>query len=103
MEMRERSKPMCSDHTLKNFIESFVQEHTLSNGGELVLDVSAEDIQALGDFFVRGICGWALGLKTERQRRRLFEVTETIEFSESLEVGGEESSEGNEREKNPIN
>lgn len=94
---------MCSDYTLKNFIESFVQEHTLSSGGELVLDVSQEDIQALGDFFVRGICGWALGLKAERRNRKLVEVTETIEFSESLEVGGERTSEGNEREKNPIN
>jgi hypothetical protein len=103
MGMRERNKPMCSDRTLKNFIESFVQEHTLSSGGELVLDVSPEDIQVLGDFFVRGICGWALGLKTERSSRRLVEVTETFEFSESLEVGGEKSSEGTEREKNSIN
>ena len=94
---------MCSDRTLKDFIESFVQEHTLSSGGELVLDVSPEDIQALGDFFVRGICGWALGLEAERRSRKLVEVTETIEFSESLEVGGAKSSEENEREKNPIN
>ena len=103
MGMREISKPMCSDHTLKNFIESFVREHTLSSGGEMILDVSPEDIQALGDFFVRGICGWALGLKTEGRCQKLVEVTETIEFSESLEVGGEKSSEGTEREKNSIN
>jgi hypothetical protein len=94
---------MCSDLTLKNFIERFVQEHTLSSGGEMVLDVSPEDIQALGDFFVRGICGCALGLKTERKSRKLVEVSETIEFSESLEAGGEKSSEGIEREENPIN
>ena len=94
---------MCSDRTLKDFIESFVQEHTLRSGGEMVLDVSPEDIQALGDFFVRGICGWALGLKTERSSRKMVEATETIEFSESLEVGVEKSYEGNEREKNPIN
>jgi hypothetical protein len=103
MEMWERNKPMCSDHTLKNFIESFVQEHSLSSGGQMVLDVSPEDIQALGDFFVRGICGWALGLKTERMSRRLVEVTETFEFTESLEVGGDQSGEENEREKKPIN
>ncbi len=65
MRMRERSKPMCSDRTLKDFIEGFVREHTLNSGGELILDVSQEDIQALGDFFVRGICGWALSLRTE--------------------------------------
>lgn len=94
---------MSSENTLKDFIESFVQEHTLSSGGELVLDVTPEDIQALGDFFVRGICGWALGLKTERQSRRLVEVTETIEFSESPEGIGERSSEGNEGHKDQIN
>lgn len=94
---------MSSDHTLKDFIESFVQEHTLSSGGELVLNVTPEDIQALGDFFVRGICGWALGLKTERQSRRPVEVTETIEFAESPEVDGERSNEEDEREKDPIN
>jgi hypothetical protein len=94
---------MCSDLTLKNFIESFVQEHTLSSGGEIVLDVSPEDIQALGDFFVRGICGWALGLKTERKSRKLVEVTGTLEISEPLEVGGENSDEENEREENSIN
>ena len=94
---------MCSEHTLKNFIESFVREHTLSSGGEMVLDVSPEDIQALGDFFVRGICGWALSLKTGRKNRKLVEVTGTMEFSESLEVVGEKSSEGIEREGNPIN
>jgi hypothetical protein len=103
MEMWERSKPMCSEHTLKNFIESFVQEHTLSSGGEMVLDVSPEDIQALGDFFVRGICGWALGLKTERKSRKLVEVTGSIELSESLDEGREKSSEGIEREEIPIN
>ena len=64
MGMWETSKPMCSEHTLKNFIESFVQEHTLSSGGEMVLDVSPEDIQALGDFFVRGT---AAGHSASRQ------------------------------------
>ncbi|MGA9772976.1 MAG: hypothetical protein WBV94_28350 [Blastocatellia bacterium] len=57
---------MCSDRTLKDFIEGFVWEHTLNSGGEMVLNISPEDIQALGDFFVRGICGWALSLNTEQ-------------------------------------
>ncbi len=94
---------MCSNHTLKNFIESFVQEHTLSSGGEMILDISPEDIQALGDFFVRGICGWALALKTECKSRKLVEVTGTMELSESLDVGMEKFNERIEREENPIN
>jgi hypothetical protein len=91
---------MCSDRTLKNFIESFVREHTLRSGGELVLNVSPEDIQALGDFFVRGICGRALSLESERANRRLVEVTGGIEDSEPLEVC-EKEDDGN--DKGPIN
>jgi hypothetical protein len=90
-------------YSLNDFLKSFVAEHTLYSGDDLVLDVTPEDIQALGDFFVRGICGWVLGLKTERQSRRLVEVTETIEFPESTEGIGERSSEGNEGHKDPIN
>ena len=93
---------MCSDRTLKNFIESFVREHTLRSGGELVLNVSPEDIQALGDFFVRGICGWALSLESGLANRRLVEVTEVIEFSEPLEVVQTES-EDDETDKGSIN
>ena len=86
---------MSSDRSLKTFIKSFVDEHALTGGGELVLDVSPEEIQALGDFLVRGICGWALGLKTERAGLRLIEVTKPIEFSESLEANEEEPDEEN--------
>lgn len=94
---------MSSDRSLKTFIQSFVDEHALTGGGELVLDVSPEEIQALGDFLVRGFCGWALGLKTERARLRLIEVTKPIEFSESLEANEEESDEENRIVEDPIN
>lgn len=68
-----------SDRTLKDFLGTFVEDHALTSGGELVLDVSPEEIQALGDFFVRGLCGWMLGLDTERRRAsRLVEVTEPL-------------------------
>jgi hypothetical protein len=63
--------------SLKNFLTDFVAEHALISGGELVLDVSKEELEYLGDFFLRGICGWALGLKAERTRPRLIEVTPT--------------------------
>jgi hypothetical protein len=94
---------MSSDRSLKNFIQSFVDEHTLTSGGELVLDISQEEIQALGDFFVRGMCGWMLGLKRERANRRLIEVTKRDGLSEPLETGVKEKLEEKERDKEPIN
>lgn len=94
---------MSSDRSLKTFIQSFVDEHALTGGGELVLDVSPEEIQALGDFLVRGFCGWALGLSTERAGLRLIEVTRSDEFSEPLKTGMEETGEEDESDKDPIN
>ena len=61
--------------SLKDFLKAFASEHTLSGGGELILDVSTEELASLGDFFLRGICGWALGLEADRRRPRLIEVT----------------------------
>ncbi len=62
-------------NSLKEFIDAFLKEHALTTEGELVLDVSPEELEELGLFFVQGMCGWALGLEMERQRRRLVEVT----------------------------
>lgn len=61
--------------SLKNFLSDFVAEHALTTGGELVLDVSTEELAYLGEFFLRGICGWALGLEADRSGPRLIEVT----------------------------
>lgn len=94
---------MSSDRTLKNFIQSFVDEHALTGGGEMVIDVSPEEIQALGDFFVRGMCGWMLGLKRERTSLRLIEVTPPDEFSEPLESVAAETGEESSSDKEPIN
>jgi len=55
-------------YSLKDFLQTFVAEHVLTSGSELVLDVSPEEMQALGDFFVRGLCGWMLGLEAGRTR-----------------------------------
>jgi hypothetical protein len=93
---------MSSDRSLKTFIKRFVDEHALTGGGELVLDVSPEEIQALGDFLVRGICGWALGLKTECAGLRLIEVTKPDGFPEPLEARDEPDGEGG-SDKDPIN
>lgn len=94
---------MSSDSSLKTFIRRFADEHALTGGGELVLDVSPEEIQALGDFLVRGICGWALGLKTERASLRLIEVTPPDGFSEPLESVVEETGEEVSSDTEPIN
>jgi hypothetical protein len=81
--------------SLKNFLTDFVAEHALISGGELVLDVSKEELEYLGDFFLRGICGWALGLKAERTRPRLIEVTPTSSRADD-EITLEETDETNE-------
>jgi hypothetical protein len=60
--------------SLKQYLAAFIDEHALTSGDEMVLDVSLEEIQALGDFFVRGVCGWMLGLKLERERQHLKRV-----------------------------
>lgn len=60
---------------LKDFVKAFASEHALTGGGELILDVTPEELASLGDFLVRGICGWALGLEADRTRPRLVEVT----------------------------
>lgn len=94
---------MSSDRSLKTFIQRFADEHAITGGGELVLDVSPEELHALGDFLLRGICGWALGLKAERGGLRLIEVTRPAEPSEPLEAGGDESEEDGRNFEEPIN
>ena len=82
-------------YSLKEFLQTFVAEHALSSGGELVLDVSPEEMQALGDFFVRGICGWMLGLEAGRTRLMLVEVTEPVAITEENsfeEIDGEKDT-----------
>jgi len=66
-------------NSLKEFMDAFLKEHALTTEGEMVLDVSPEELEELGLFFVQGMCGWALGLQMERQRQRLIEVTGQIE------------------------
>lgn len=82
-------------YSLKDFLQSFVAERVLTSGGELILDVSPEEVQALGDFFVRGICGWMLGLEAGRTRLMLVEVTEPVAITEENsceEIDGEKDT-----------
>jgi hypothetical protein len=84
-------------YSLKEFLQTFVADHSRTSGGELVLDVSPEEMQALGDFFVRGICGWMLGLEASRTKLMLVEVTQPVALA------GEDSSEGIDDKKDTIN
>ncbi len=54
---------------LRDFLEEFVDEHAIAGGDELLLDVTPEEAEDLGLFFVRGMCGWMHGLRRVRQQR----------------------------------
>ena len=88
-------QPLLMSYSLKDFLQAFVAEHALTSGGELILDVSPEEIQALGDFFLRGLCGWMLGLEAGRTRLMLVEVTQPVAITgEDLceEIDGEKET-----------
>ncbi len=53
---------------LRDFLEEFVDEHAIAGGDELLLDVTPEEAEDLGLFFVRGMCGWMHGLRRVRQQ-----------------------------------
>ncbi len=55
---------------LRDFLEDFVDDHALVGEDEVLLDVTPEEVEDLGNFFVRGICGWMQGLKKVRQQQR---------------------------------
>lgn len=84
-------------YSLKDFLQAFVAEHSLPSSGEMVIDVSPEEMQALGDFFVRGLCGWMLGLEAGRTRLMLVEITDPIAITR------EDSCEEIEGKKDTIN
>ncbi|MGH9897851.1 MAG: hypothetical protein ACRD4L_03245, partial [Pyrinomonadaceae bacterium] len=54
---------------LQDFLEDFVDEHAVTDGEELLLDVTPEEMEDLGWFFVRGVCGWMHGLRRVRQQQ----------------------------------
>lgn len=53
---------------LRDFLEEFVDEHAIAGGDELLLDVTPEEAEDLGLFFVRGMCGWMHGLRRVRRQ-----------------------------------
>lgn len=69
--------------SLKDFLQAFASEHALTGGGQIVLDISPHELAALGDYLVRGLCGWALGLEADRALPRLVEVTPTSDVADN--------------------
>ena len=69
-------------YSLKDFLQAFIAEPALTSGSETILDVSPEEMQALGVFFVRGLCGWMLGLEADRTELLLFEIKEPVAIAE---------------------
>ncbi len=71
--------------TLRDFLEEFVDDHSVVGGDEVLLDVTPEEAEDLGVFFVRGICGWMHGLRRVRQQQDSTEVHQA-----AIEEGVEE-------------
>ncbi len=76
--------------SLRDFLAEFVDEHAIADGSssssdELLLDVTPEEAEDLGVFFVRGMCGWMHGLR----RMRAAAAAE----QSSAEVSGEAADE----------
>jgi hypothetical protein len=60
---------------LRDFLGAFVAQEVDMSENEIVLKVSPEEFEALGEFFVQGLVGWMLGIQITRQRpRSLIEV-----------------------------
>ncbi len=75
--------------TLRDFLESFVDENSDADCSDVLLDVTPQEVEDLGLFFVRGICGWMCNLRRARQKHLLLDVD--VDVTEARE--GEESRE----------
>ena len=60
----------------KDYLEDFVAQFAEPTDLGMELKISSEELEALGEFFVQGLVGWALGIQVVRQRPRLLvEIT----------------------------
>jgi hypothetical protein len=84
----EKKRANRMGDSLKSFLAGFLNDRVVTTEGELSLDVSPEELEELGLFFVEGMCGWALGLQLARSRRRLIEVTDQTEREKDAEEFG---------------
>ena len=77
---------------LRDFLAEFVDEHAIAGGDELLLDVTPEEAEDLGLFFVRGMCGWMHGLHRVRQQRVVADADQDA-VEDSVETVSEVESE----------
>ncbi len=77
--------------TLRDFLEEFVDDHSIVGGDEVLLDVTPEDAEDLGLFFVRGICGWMHGLRRVRQQQDATDVHLAATEDDSEEISDVET------------
>lgn len=77
---------------LRDFLAEFVDEHSVAGGDELLLDVTPEEAEDLGLFFVRGMCGWMHGLRRVRQPRVIADADQDA-VEDSVETVSEVESE----------
>jgi hypothetical protein len=80
--------------TLREFFDEFIEHHRISNGEAFELLVTDEDCMRLGEFFIRGMVGWASGYDLVREMRADSSrvplagiVVEDLEPEEEKEVG----------------
>jgi hypothetical protein len=53
--------------TLHEFFSEFIERHRMGEGESFQLRVTDEEIAQLGEFFIRGMVGWASGFDLTRE------------------------------------
>jgi hypothetical protein len=54
---------------LREFFDEFIERHRIRNGDRFELMVTDEDCMRLGEFFIKGMVGWASGYDLVRDLR----------------------------------
>jgi hypothetical protein len=80
---------------LEDFLASFVAQQVDMRDDEIVLKITAEEFEALGEFFIQGIAGWMLGIRIGRSRSRPFvDVTPASRMEPDPDGGSSETKNG---------
>jgi hypothetical protein len=99
--VREETREVKDDpKKLREFFDEFIETHRIRNGDRFELVVTDEDCMRLGEFFIRGMVGWASGydlahkLHSSPSHSRLAGiVVEEVEGEEEPEADEDESEE----------
>jgi hypothetical protein len=63
--------------TLAEYLEGVISDHAVINGQRVVLDVTDDEAREFGLMFIRGLCGFFLGLDDARRLRQVEQDAET--------------------------